>query len=89
MERVKTAPGPDAAHAFRLGLIAAAVLGVVAMAGLYAAGEASLLLVGFLLVACFPVYLVFAAAALSVWLGYDKDATDLRPVYRERERRRG
>ncbi|WP_280535856.1 hypothetical protein [Halopenitus sp. POP-27] len=89
MERVKTTPGPDAAHAFRLGLIAAALLGVVAMAGLYAAGEASLLLVGFLLVACFPVYLVFVASALSVWLGYDKDVTDLRPVHRERGRRRG
>jgi len=31
------------------------------------------------------VYLVFAATALSVWLGYNKDATSLRPVYRKKD----
>jgi hypothetical protein len=31
----------------------------------------------------FPVYLVFVASVLSVWLGYDKDTTSLRPVYRK------
>jgi hypothetical protein len=52
---------------------------------LYWAGQLTLLLVGFVLVVVFPVYLVFAASVLSVWLGYNKGVTDLRPVYRERK----
>lgn len=78
-------PGPNAHHAFRLGLAAAALVGLVGIAGLYWTGSLTLALLGFSLLALFPIYLVFAASALSVYLGFDKDETDLRPVYRERE----
>lgn len=67
-------------------MTAAALLALVALGVGYWAGALSPVLLGFLLVLCFPIYLVFAATALSVWLGYDKDATDLRPVYRDRKR---
>jgi hypothetical protein len=40
------------------------------------------IVVGYGLVALYPVYLVVVAVVLSRWLGYDKDATALRPVYR-------
>jgi hypothetical protein len=42
-------------------------------------------LVGFTLLVLFPVYLVFVASILGSWLGYGKDASDLRPVYREKK----
>ena len=83
MSTLKMAPGPDAQYAFRLGMTAAAVVGLVGVGMLYWAGLLPPALLGFTLVICFPVYLVFAASALSVWLGFDKDATDLRPVRRE------
>jgi hypothetical protein len=77
-------PGPNAALAFRTGLITAGVSGLAAIGLLYWIGEIGLLFAGYALVCLFPVYMVFAAAALSVWLGYDKDVTALRPVYRQR-----
>ena len=83
MSTLKVTPGPDAQYAFRLGMAAAVVVGLVGVGALYWAGLLSPALLGFTLVICFPVYLVFAASVLSVWLGFDKDATDLRPVRRE------
>jgi len=80
----KIRPGPDAAAAFRTGMVAAAAVALAALGALYWAGAVSGLEAGFALLAVFPVYLVLAASALSVWLGYDKDETDLRPVYREK-----
>ncbi len=65
-------------------MVAAAALALGALGALYWAGMLSPIAAGFALLAVFPVYLVFAASVLSVWLGYDKDETDLRPVYRER-----
>jgi len=85
MTTLKVVPGANARHAFRLGMTAAAIVGLVGAAVLYWAGLLDPALLGFTLVLIFPVYLVFAASALSVWLGFDKDATDLRPVYRERD----
>jgi hypothetical protein len=85
MARLNVAPGPNANDAFRLGVIVAALAGLAPLAVLYAHGALPLLLVGFVLLTLFPVYLIFSASALSVWLGFDKDATDLRPVYRNRE----
>ena len=76
-------PGPAAAHAFRLGLRAGAVFGIALIAALYWLGVIELLFAGYVLLLLFPVYLVFVAAVLSVWLGYSKDATALRPVYRQ------
>ncbi|MFB6192247.1 MAG: hypothetical protein ABEI11_02870 [Haloarculaceae archaeon] len=75
-------PGPDASVAFRTGIVAAAVAGLAGIGLLYWTGTLTLTLYALLLL--FPVYLVGAATALSVWLGYDTDATDLRPVYVDR-----
>ena len=78
-------PGPDAHRAFRLGLVGASVLALLAVAGLYWIGVASLGVVAFTLLVGFPIYLIYVASLLSVWLGFDKQPTDLRPVYRERD----
>jgi hypothetical protein len=80
MSTVQTSPGPDADRAFRLGTIASAVALLATVGALYWTGIATLLAVVCVLVAVFPVYLVLVAAVLSVWLGYGKDATALRPV---------
>mgnify|MGYP000250607567 CR=1 FL=1 len=85
MSTTKVAPGPDAHQAFREGMIVAAIAGFAGIAILYWAGLMTLPLLGFTLLLGIPIYLVFAAVALSVWLGFNKDATDLRPVYRERK----
>lgn len=85
MTTPKVSPGPNADHAFRLGLVAAAIIGLVGVGSLYYAGALTVVASGFALLVGFPIYLVFAASALSVWLGFDKDATDLERVYRERE----
>lgn len=76
-------PGASARSAFRLGLLAAAVAALAAVGALYRTGAMSLVAVGYVLLVLFPVYLVFVASVLSVWLGYDKDASDLRPVRRD------
>jgi hypothetical protein len=73
-----------AADAFRLGMLTGAVVGLCVIGVAYWVGELTLLQTAAAVVLCFPVYLVFVASLLSVWLGYDKDATALRPVYRSR-----
>jgi len=85
MAAANPSPGPDAHGAFRTGMITAAIAALTLIAALYWAGLVDVVGVAYALLILFPVYLVFAASALSVWLGYDKDATDLRPVYREKE----
>jgi hypothetical protein len=85
MTSLNVSPGANAHHAFRLGIAAAAIIGLAGAGLLYWAGVLTAPMLAFTLLLCFPVYLVFAASALSVWLGFDKDATDLRPVYRERK----
>ena len=86
MTTVKVTPGADAHRAFRLGIAAAAILALAGVGTLYWTGYLTVPLLAFTLLLCFPVYLVFVASALSMWLGFSKDATDLRPVTRERER---
>jgi len=73
-------PGPDANVAFRLGMVAAAVVGLALLGFVYWANLLDVLLLGYAALALFPIYLVFAATLLSVWLGYDKGPADLRPV---------
>lgn len=85
MSTLKRNPGPAARTAFRMGILVAALAWLVAVAVLYWAGVFTVISAAYALLIGFPVYLVVAASALSVWLGYDKDATDLRPVYREKE----
>jgi hypothetical protein len=75
-------PGPVAADAFRLGMILGGVVGLVGIGLLYWVGTLTPLLLVYVLLAIFPIYLVLVAVVLSRWLGYDKDATALRPVYR-------
>jgi hypothetical protein len=82
MTTARPAPGPDAARAFRLGTAAGALVGLVGAGLLYWTGTLTGLAFGYVLVLLFPVYLLLVAVVLSVWLGYDKDATALRPVYR-------
>jgi hypothetical protein len=82
MTTARPAPGPDAARAFRLGIAAGALIGLVAAGILYWTGMLTIFAFGYVLLLLFPVYLVLVAIVLSVWLGYDKDATALRPVYR-------
>lgn len=85
MTPVRTAPGPDADYAFRLGVIAGAILGFAVLGLSFWGGVVGPIGLGYLLLAVFPVYMVFVTVLLSVWLGYDKDETALRPVYREKE----
>lgn len=80
MSTVRVSPGPDADRAFRLGTISSAIALAATVGALYWAGVISLLAAACVLVAVFPPYLVSVAVVLSVWLGYDKDATALRPV---------
>jgi len=77
-------PGPVAASAFKIGVLAAAIVGLAAVGFSYWYGLLNVVLLAYVLLLLFPVYLVLAASALSVWLGYGKDASDLRPVYREK-----
>lgn len=84
MTTLKMSPGPAAEHAFRTGMIAAALVGLAGIYASYWVGMLPLTLAGYTLVLLFPLYLVVAASLLSVWLGYNADATDLRPVYRKR-----
>jgi hypothetical protein len=85
MQKSKLPPGPSAHGAFRFGMQAAAVAALAVIGALYWFGVLVPVLAGFTLLLLFPIYLVLVASALSVWLGYDKDASDLRPVYREKK----
>ncbi len=82
MGSLRNTPGPVARSAFKIGMVAAAVLGLAGIGALYAAGVVDPVLIGYTVVLVFPLYMVFAASVVNVWLGYGKDATDLRPVYR-------
>jgi len=82
MSTLRLAPGPAARGAFKFGMLAAAAVGLAMVGLLYWLSELTLPLVGYTLVLLFPVYLVIVASVLSVWLGYNKDARDLRPVSR-------
>lgn len=81
VKSLKVVPGAGARSAFRMGIVAASVGAFAVMGLLYWSGALTLPLVVFTLLVLFPVYLVFVASALSVWLGYSKGVTDLRPVY--------
>jgi hypothetical protein len=82
MPTLKRTPGPAAQSAFRFGLLAAAVAGLAGLGVLYWQGVLGPTTAAYVLLALYPIYLVLVASVLSVWLGYDKDATDLRPVTR-------
>jgi fatty acid desaturase len=81
VQSLRTAPGPDADRAFRLGIVAASVLWVAGLTALYVSGLLSLPVAAYGLVVLLPIYLLVVAAALSVWLGFSKDATALERVH--------
>ena len=82
MVSIRVRPGCAAAAAFRFGMLAAAVAGLVAVVALYWIGELAFIAAGYTLLVLFPVYLLIVASVLSVWLDYSKDAAALRPVTR-------
>jgi hypothetical protein len=77
MAAIRRSPGPAAAEAFTLGIATTltstfAVVVVLAHLGMLTlAGAVAVLLMGL------PLACLLAACLLSVWLGYDKDATDV------------
>ena len=81
----RPSPGPDAHRTFRLGMVVSVVVALVCLGVLYRTRVVSPAIVGFALVVLFPVYLLVVASVLSVWLGFDKDASNLRRVCRERD----
>lgn len=85
VQSVRIAPGPDADRAFRLGIVAAGVLWVVGIVGLYVSGWLSLAIAAYGLVVLLPIYLLVVAAVLSVWLGFSKDPTALKRVHETQE----
>jgi hypothetical protein len=85
MDSQQPPPGPDAARAFRFGMIAGGAVGAVCLGTLYWASGLSLLALGYVVIALFPVYLIVVAILLSRWLGYTKDVTSLRPVYKTKQ----
>lgn len=85
MAPTSVSPGPAAAAAFRSGMVAGGMLGLVGLGLLYWTGVVTPIVVGYSLFALYPVYLVVVAVVLSRWLGYDKDVTALRPVYRSKK----
>lgn len=82
---VRVSPGPAAAQAFRLGVVAGGLVGLAVIWSLLWTGTLSPVLAAYVLFAIFPVFLVFVAVVLSRLLGYDKDASALRPVYRSKD----
>jgi hypothetical protein len=84
-------PGPIADRTFDTGFRTAAILGVVVTAGLFWLGVLSVtngIHVASVLL-FFPVYLLFAAIVLGVWLGYETDETDLERVTESAEMETG
>lgn len=79
---IRISPGPAADATFRLGMIAGGIVGLVGVGLMYWFGMLSLLLTGYVMLVLFPPYLILVATVLSVWLGYNQDATSLRPVNR-------
>jgi len=75
-------PGPIADRVFDTGFRIAVILGAVGSAGLFWFGVLSVTngvhVASVLLL--YPVYLLFAAVALGIWLGYETDETDLERV---------
>jgi hypothetical protein len=85
MADTSRSPGPIAERAFESGFKAAILGGIVGIGSLYWTDVLSTAngLHTTLTVVLFPVYLIFAATALGVWLGFATDGSDLHRVTRE------
>lgn len=85
MDERGPSPGPIADRTFETGFKLATAAGLAGVVMLYWFGALSLsnsLHLTFTL-QLFPVYLLFVAVLLGVWLGYDEDVTNLRPASEE------
>lgn len=87
MADVTGSPGPIADRAFDRGFKVAVVGGLACVGLLYWTGVLSLssAVHATVTLALFPVYVVFAAALLGTWLGYNADETNLERVTVEEE----
>lgn len=82
MTQAVTSPGPIADRTFEKGFQIATLGGLAGLGILYWKGPLSIFsgIHVTITLSLFPVYLVFVAVLLGVWLGYDADETDLRPA---------
>ena len=86
MSQRVASPGPIAEDTFDVGFRIAVIGGLVGVGLLYLFGPLSLTPTHVLFtLLLFPVYLVFVALVMGVWLGYETDRTDLTPVTEEVE----
>lgn len=89
MDGTGVGPGPISERTFVHGFRIAALLGLGGVLAAFWLGPLSgddavhVVVTGVL----YPVYLVFAASALGVWLGYDTDERNLEPVTRSEDDR--
>ena len=80
-------PGPIAEQTFDIGLKFGVAGGIAFVGLLYWAGVLSLTspFHATVTLALFPVYVLSIAVLLGLWLGYDTDETNLKPVMVEDE----
>lgn len=78
----RQSPGPIADHVFEYGFRAAALLGVLGSAIFFWFGPLSLTngMHVSLTLLLYPVYLLFVAVLLGLWLGYETDGGNLERV---------
>jgi len=76
MEGIHHSPGEAAEQAFTLGLIAAMVLGIVAVVFLLWVRILTVMTAVLASVIGLPILLIIASCLLSVWLGYNRSALD-------------
>jgi hypothetical protein len=82
MSTPKITPGPAAAEAFRLGLVAAMIVPLAGATFFLWQGSVSVDLI-VISAALIPVYVLVVAVVLSMWLGYDKGPADTRRIVKE------
>ncbi|AFZ74052.1 hypothetical protein [Natronobacterium gregoryi] len=82
MPRSSVSPGPIANQLFESGFRLAVIGGLSVVVALHWMGALSLLepVTVVLVALLFPIYLVFVSMLLAVWLGYDRDETNLQRV---------
>ena len=77
MSTLRHSPGPAAAEAFTFGIAAATTISLVGLWVLFRTGLLTVFDVILAAVLGLPVLLVVVSCLLSVWLGYDRDASDV------------
>lgn len=82
MDKPGATPGPISDKTYEQGLRIAAAVGLAAVVAVFWVGPLSPSEPGHVLMiaALFPIYLLFVAVGLGVWLGYTTDERNLRRV---------